>query len=111
MKNLIYIIVIGLGTAVHGYGQEINPFPDLAIHQDYVTSETIDDQNYALYTQDYQKALIRLDEQIELTRQEMERASNQASSTSLKKKKDDLIKKRAALLEEAELLEDLNKFY
>ncbi len=111
MRKLIYIIAIGLGSAVHGYGQEIIPFPDLAIQHDHWADETIDDENYALYTADYQKALIRLDEEIELTRQEMERASNQSSSQTLKKKKEALIKKRAALLEEAELVEDLNKFY
>lgn len=111
MRKLIYIIVIGLGSAVHVYGQEIIPFPDLAIQHDHATSEAIDDQNYALYTADYQKALIRLDEQIELTRQEIERSSNQDASKALEKKKEDLIRKRAALLEEAELVEDLNKFY
>jgi CBS-domain-containing membrane protein len=110
MRKLIYIIVIGFGSAVHGYGQEIIPFPDLAIQHDSA-QETLDDQNYALYTADYQNALTRLDQEIELTRQELERTSNQASSKALEKKKEDLIRKRAALLEEAELVEDLNKFY
>lgn len=111
MRKLIYIFVIAIGSAAHGYGQEIIPFPDLAIHQDHETNETIDDQNYALYTRDYQKALIRLDEEIELTRQEIERTSKKDASKTLEKKIGDLIKKRTALLEEAELVEDLNKFY
>ena len=110
MRKLIYIFVIAIGSAAHGYGQEIIPFPDLAIQHDSA-QETIDDQNYALYTRDYQKALIRLDEEIELTRQEIERASKKDASKTLEKKIGDLIKKRTALLEEAELVEDLNKFY
>ena len=94
-------------------GQEIIPFPDLSESHIAVYNQVdiLDNHNYSLYTKDYQDALIEIDLDIETVTKELEKESNKAQTTSLESKKADLINKRTLLLKEAELLEDLNKFY
>ncbi len=111
MKKLIFILFIGLGTI--GYGQEIIPFPDLSEnhHAVYNDAETIDNLNYALYTEDYQKDLQKIDREIDEVNIDLQNELIEERLTDLRNKKADLLKKKASLLEEAELIEDLNKFY
>lgn len=111
MKKLIFILFIGLGTI--GYGQEIVPFPDLSESHEavYNNIETIDNLNYALYTEDYQNILRKIDREIDDVNTELQSELIEERLTSLRNKKADLLKKKASLLEEAELVEDLNKFY
>jgi len=111
MKKLIFILFVGLGTI--GYGQEIIPFPDLSENYDavYNNVETIDNLNYALYTEDYQKDLQKIDREIDEVNAELQNELIEERLTYLRNKKADLLKKKTSLLEEAELIEDLNKFY
>ena len=111
MKKLIFILFIGLGTI--GYGQEIVPFPDLSESHEsvYNNIETIDNLNYALYTEDYQNILRKIDREIDDVNTELQSELIEERLTYLRNKKADLLKKKTSLLEEAELMEDLNKFY
>ncbi len=111
MKKLIFILFIGLRAI--GYGQEIIPFPDLSENHEAVYSnvETIDNLNYALYTEDYQKDLRKIDREIDEVNTELQNEVIEERLTYLRNKKADLLKKKTSLLEEAELIEDLNKFY
>lgn len=111
MKYLLFIFFLCVG--VIGYGQEIIPFPDLSENHDAVhhNSETIDDRNYALYTEDFQSALIKVDNEIEEVNTALQNESIEERITGLRNKKADLLKKKSALLEEAQLVDDLNKFY
>lgn len=111
MKNLLIIFLLCLGTI--SYGQEIIPFPDLSENHEaaYSDSETIDDRNYALYTEDFQIALRKMDEDIEEINTALHDELIEEKIMALRNKKADLLKKKSALLEEAQLTDDLNKFY
>ena len=111
MKSLLVILFLSVGA--FSYGQEIIPFPDLSENHEtiYSNSETIDDRNYALYTEDFQIALRNVDEDIEEINTALQNELIEERITSLRNKKADLLKKKSALLEEAQLTEDLNKFY
>lgn len=111
MKKLFYLLFTGCSAL--SYGQEIIPFPDISESHEavYNNLETVDDKNYALYTQDYQRALRIVDLEIEKVSDELQNESIEERLTSLQNKKADLLKKKAALLEEAQLVEDLYKFY
>jgi len=111
MKKLIFILFVGLGSIA--YGQEIIPFPDLSENHEavYYNVETVDNLNYALYTEDYQKDLEKIDREIDEVNIELQNELIEERLTYLRNKKADLLKKKTSLLEEAELIEDLNKFY
>ncbi len=113
MKNLLALIILFIAVVPFSYGQEIVPFPDLSESHlaVYNQTETIDDHNYSLYTDDYQDALKTIDVEIEKVNKGIQNAANEAEKTSLKTKKKLLFRKRSTLFEEAELIEDLNKFY
>jgi hypothetical protein len=64
-----------------------------------------------LYTEDFQIALRNVDEDIEEINTALQNELTEERITSLRNKKADLLKKKSALLEEAQLTEDLNKFY
>jgi len=111
MKYLLCILFISVGAV--SYGQEIIPFPDLSENHETVNtnSETIDDRNYALYTEDFQIALRKVDNEIEEINIVLQNELIEERIESLRNKKADLLKKKSALLEEAQLVDDLNKFY
>ncbi|MGB5321688.1 hypothetical protein [Lutimonas sp.] len=113
MKNLFFLLAFYMGVVYTTKGQEIIPFPDLSESHIAVYNQVdlIDSHNYSLYTKDYQDSLHKIDRDIETVNSEIEKESNKAQITSLESKKAELIKKRNLLLKEAELLEDLNKFY
>lgn len=113
MRKLFVLGVFCLGAVSITKGQEIIPFPDLSESHTalYNQAEIIDSQNYSLYTKDYQDALIKIDRDIETVNSQLENESNEVKRKSLQSKKAQLAKKRTLLLKEAELLEDLNKFY
>lgn len=113
MKNLFVLLVFYMGAVWITKGQEIIPFPDLSESHIAVYNqvETIDSYNYSLYTKDYQDALTKMDLDIETVTSLIEKEVNKAQRTVLESQKADLVKKRVLLLKEAELLEDLNKFY
>ena len=113
MKNLFVLFLFILAVIPVSYSQQIIPFPDLSeIHITvYNQAEIIDGGNYSLYTDHYQNALKKIDLEIEKVNERIQNETNSTLKTSLKNKRSSLIDKRSVLLEEAVLVEDLNKFY
>ncbi len=113
MKNYFFLLLLCLGAASSLYGQEIIPFPDLSESHIavYNQKEVFDDHNYSLFTQDYQEALRKVDIDISEIDRQIETIIDPKRIASLESEKRSLNKKRSKLLEEAELVDDLNKFY
>ena len=113
MKNFFVLLVICFGAASSLYGQEIIPFPDLSESHIavYNQKEVFDDHNYSLFTEDYQEALRKIDGEISALEAQVEISTDAKYRASLVSQKAELNKKRSKLLEEAELADDLNKFY
>ena len=113
MKNLFVLFLFILAATPFSYSQQIIPFPDLSeIHISvYNEAEIIDVGNYSLYTDHYRDALKKIDIEIEKVNERIQNETNTTLKTSLKSKRASLIDKRSVLLEEAVLVEDLNKFY
>ncbi len=113
MKTYILMLFIGIGVVPTLYGQEIIPFPDLSEKHIavYNQKEAFDEYNYSLFTEDYQKALKNIDAEIKAKEFELESSEELPEKGALKSIIVELNKKRSNLLEEAELVEDLNKFY
>jgi len=106
-------MVLGVTGLNHIYGQEIIPFPDINESQlaVYNQSEMIDDHNYSFYTKAYQDALTKIDADIESLNKSIQNEIETENRIPLENHKKELLKKRSELLKEADLLEDLNKFY
>lgn len=113
MKNKIILSLVVLGVYFPVSAQEIIPFPDLSENHIavYNQTEAFDDQNYSLYTKVYQTALKEMDIEIEAVDEKIKTESEKLLRRTLESEKEKLVKKRLKLLQEAELLEDLNKFY
>ena len=113
MKKLYVLLVIGFAGTLSAFGQEIIPFPDLSQHNSatYKQADMIDSRNYSLYTQDYRDALRKLDKKIDQIEADFQSETDRIQSTSLTEEKNRLLQEKTELLEEAELIEDLNKFY
>jgi len=113
MKNIFVLLVFCFGAASSLYGQEIIPFPDLSESHIavYNQKEVFDEHNYSLFTDDYQEALRKVDHEISAIEAQIETTTDTQHNTSLESQKVELNKKRSKLLEEAELADDLNKFY
>ena len=113
MKKLFVLLLFCLGQVFMVKGQEIIPFPDLSENHIAVYNqvEIIEDHNYSLYPKEYRNALKQIDQEIEVVNNRIENESNKVQRTSLQSQKALLVKKRTGLLQEADLLEDLNKLY
>jgi len=113
MKNLYFLLIISIVAVSSSYGQEIIPFPDLSESHIavYNQTEVFDDHNYSLYTEDYQVALRKLDNDLSKLDERIQTESDDDVKSYLEAEKVILNKKRTKLLEEAELVDDLNKFY
>jgi len=113
MKHLFILFILCIGAVSSLYGQEIIPFPDLSESHIavYNQAEIFDDHNYTLYTEDYQVALRKLDNELSQLDERINKTSDDLVKSSLKAEKVILDKKRTKILEEAELVDDLNKFY
>lgn len=113
MKSFFIFFVLLLGVSTFVRSQEIIPFPDLSENHIAVYNQAImiENSDYSLYTEDYQNALKNIDLEIEAVNVKINDEPNKDKRTSLQSGKAMLIKKRSALLQEADLLEDLNKFY
>jgi len=113
MKNLFVLLIFFTGVVSSVSGQEIIPFPDLSESHIAVYNQTeiIDDHNYTLYTEDYQVALRKLDEKIFQLETRIQKVYDEIEKASLETEKIKLKEDRSRLLEEAELIDDLNKFY
>ncbi len=112
--NKLYLTLAGciLGNLL-SYSQEIIPFPDLSgqyqLHRN--GGKALDDRNYAIFSEDYRQALAELDEETDrillMRRDETDPERIEAYNARI----EDIRKKKKALLSEAELVEDLQKFY
>lgn len=113
MKNLVLFILLIVGVSPLVKAQEIIPFPDLSENHIAVYNQavTLENHDYTLFSKDYQDALEKIDLEIEALHVQIGSESSKSNRTSLQSEKNILVKKRSALLQEAELLEDLNKFY
>ena len=113
MKNIFFLLVFILGTTYAVSGQEIIPFPDLSESHIAVYNQTnlIDEKNYSYYNEEYQKALKSFDLEIETIEKQIETISDPDAKDRLLSKKEILINSRLSVLKEADLVEDLNKFY
>lgn len=110
----IKLLVFSLTVFIQGvYAQEIIPFPDLSDNHLAASGhmDMIDDHNYSLFTEDYQEALTEIDLNIEAIKTKINNSPDSNSLVDIKSELVLLEKKRMQLLEEAELVEDLNKFY
>ena len=113
MKNIFVLLVLFLGSVFTAKSQEIIPFPDLSENHIAVYNqvEIIEDHNYSLYPKEYRDALKQIDQEIEVVNNRIENESNKTLRTSLQSQRAILLKNRTGLLQEADLLEDLNKLY
>ena len=113
MKNLFILMLVFFATFQVSKAQEIIPFPDLSESHVAINNQTdvIDNYNYSLYTKDYQDALKKMDLDIEELQKKIDLEEDIKTRQIQQVKKEELIKQRILLIQEAELLEDLNKFY
>jgi hypothetical protein len=113
MKKAFLFLAAILWGGQFASAQEIIPFPDLSEHQDYSKNggKSEDERNYAIYTEDYQEALRTLDAEsdriLRLRKEETDPELIDQHNKELEK----IRIKKMALLSEADLVEDLQKFY
>lgn len=113
MKTYILVAIICVGILPNLYGQEIIPFPDLSEKHIavYNQKEVFDEYNYSLFTEDYQIQLRKIDDEIQAKETQLLSSKDVLKQQSIKSEIVELNKSRTKLLEEAELLDDLSKFY
>ena len=113
MKRVLFIICMILIGSEYSYSQEIIPFPDLSEHQDYSKNggRSEDERNYAIYTQDYQEALRKLDEETDQILRMRTEETDPEIINGYNEELEAIRLKKMALLSEADLVEDLQKFY
>lgn len=113
MKTFVLFVLIFVGVLPSLYSQEIIPFPDLSEKHIavYNQKEVFDDHNYSLFTEDYQVELRKIDGEIQVKQTQFESELDPIKQSTIESEIIELNKVRSKLLEEAELVEDLNKFY
>ena len=113
MKRAILILGVILWGSDCASAQEIIPFPDLSEHQDYSKNggRAEDERNYAIYTEDYQEALRALDAQSDRILRLRKEETDPDRIDNHNKELEQIRLKKMALLSEADLVEDLQKFY
>ncbi len=108
------LLIIGLALGSHYVGaQEIIPFPDLSEQYQLNRNggKSLDERNYAVFSEDYQQALSKLDAEADHLRSLRKEETNQQKIDLYNDQLEALRKKKLTLLSEAELAEDLQKFY
>jgi hypothetical protein len=108
------LLILGLTLGSHIVAaQEIIPFPDLSeqyqLHRN--GGRSLDERNYSLFSEDYQKALAKLDSEADHLRSLRKEETDQEKIDLYNEQLQGLRKKKLGLLSEAELAEDLQKFY
>ena len=71
----------------------------------------MDERNYAMFSNDYQESLRAIDKKIDEITSQRSAETEQVKIDGFNREIDALQNKRDILLEEAELVEDLHKFY
>ena len=113
MKNAFLTIAFILLGSHCLTAQEIIPFPDLSDHHDYSKNggSAEDERNYAIYTDEYQVLLQELDNQTDRIIAMRKEESDQKIIDDYNEQLDVIRQKKIAVLSEADLLQDLQKFY
>jgi hypothetical protein len=112
IKNCLLLFGLTLGSYAL-QAQEIIPFPDLSeqyqLHRNGGRSP--DERNYAIFSDDYQRALAKLDQEADELRSLRKKETDQDRIDYYNGQLEAVRKKKLTLLSEAELAEDLQKFY
>lgn len=113
MKNVFLTISFLLLGSHCLKAQEIIPFPDLSDHHDYSKNggSSEDERNYAIYTDEYQTLLQELDSQADRLVAMRSEESDQKTIDDYNQRLEVIRQKKIAILSEADLLQDLQKFY
>lgn len=113
MKYYFVLLLLCLGAGSSLYGQGIIPFPDLSESHIavYNQKEVFDEHNYSLFTEAYQEVLRKVDINISEIEEQINSITDPRRIALLESEKKTLNLKRSKLLEEAALVDDLNKFY
>ena len=113
MKNAFLTFAFILLGIQYITAQEIIPFPDLSDHHDYSKNggSTEDERNYAIYTDEYQALLQELDNQTDSIVAKRKEESDQEIIDDYNEQLEVIKQKKIAVLSEADLLQDLQKFY
>lgn len=116
LRGMNKLLVISFGLFLSGYqltAQEIIPFPDLSEQYEHTKNggKSLDERNYAMFSNDYQESLRAIDKKIDEITSQRSAETEQVKIDGFNRQIDALQNKRDVLLEEAELVEDLHKFY
>lgn len=113
MKKVVLLFILILAGVNYAAAQEIIPFPDLSEHHDYSKNggKPQDERNYAIYTEDYQEALRALDMKTDRVLGLRKEETDPKLIDRHNKQLEQIRLKKMALLSEADLIEDLQKFY
>ncbi len=113
MKKAVLILAVALWGSHFASAQEIIPFPDLSEHHDYSKNggKSEDERNYAIYTEDYQEALRALDTESDRILGLRKEETDPERIEHYNQELEQIRLKKMALLSEADLVEDLQKFY
>ncbi len=113
MNKAFLILILILSGGHLAYSQEIIPFPDLSEHHDYSKNggRSDDERNYAIYTEDYQELLMSLDAETDRILGLRKEETDPKLIDGYNKNLEQIRLKKMALLSEADLVEDLQKFY
>jgi hypothetical protein len=112
IRNSLFLIGLVFGGHIL-FAQEIIPFPDLNEHYQHSKNggRSLDDRNYAIFSEDYQKALAVLDQETDQLIELRKNETDQEQIDRYNEQIEVIRKKKLALLSEAELVDDLQKFY
>lgn len=112
MRKLTITLLLFVGLTRFLNAQAIIPFPNLREQADAGSyGQEGKDGQYAQFGEDYQMILRRLDGQIEEVNKELQGATNGEQRGDLERSLKELLQKKAAILDEIELVDDLQKFY
>ena len=113
MRKLTLTFFLFAGIAQYVSAQAIIPFPNLREQNDINSNKEQSGkvESYAQFSEDYQRMLRRMDGQIEELNRELQKVSGGEQRITLERSLKDLLQKKAAIMDEIELVDDLQKFY
>jgi len=113
MRKCILTLFLSFVTTQWASAQTIIPFPTLRESHEAIRNKNDVQKrtNYAIYDSDYQQQIKALDERIEALNDELRNTTDLSEKNALERTRMELIKRKAALRDEVELMDDLQKFY
>lgn len=112
MRKLTITLLLFVGLTRFLNAQAIIPFPNLREQADAGSyGQEGKDGQYAQFSEDYQIILRRLDGQIKEVNTELRGTTSGEQRGDLERSLKELLQKKAAILDEIELVDDLQKFY